>query len=305
VLAAQVAVFGVMVGVSLTTATIALQLAKARPSDPVFEVVPGPALAAQASVPGSGTGAGDAALTAQLSQLVAGSGARVGLAVVDLGGVPVNRVALNATDRFDAASTYKLPVLMANAEAIARGVFRNSDRICAKDGELEDGWFDDYDVGDCFSRQTLAMRAGRYSDNTAGHMLVDNLGGVAKLNAYAQSRGATDSDFFYPNDTTAADLARLLVDESLGGAGGRSAQTWLYPLLTDTAFEQGIPAGVPDSVTVVHKIGAIDSTVNDVGIVNGPKRSYVIAVTTDGLGGDAGWALIAKISAQVWAAESA
>src|SRR5438067_4664743 len=135
-------------------ATLAYQLAHAQPAKPIFEVVPGPALAAQASVPGS-SNAGDPALTAQLTQVIAASGARVGLAVVDLGGVPVNRVALNATDHFDAASTYKLPLLMANAEAIARGVFQTSDRICFKDNQQEDGWFDDYSDGDCFTRQAL------------------------------------------------------------------------------------------------------------------------------------------------------
>jgi beta-lactamase class A len=300
----QLGIFALFISVAVAIASIALQLAHTRPSKPIFEVVPGPALAAQASVPGVGGSSGDSALMARLTPVIADSGARVGVAVVDLGPVPVNRVALNATQRFDAASTYKLPLLMANAEAIARGVFRPSDRLCFDDSEQEDGWFDDYSTGECFTRETLAMRAGKYSDNTAGRMLIDNLGGVGKLNSYAQSRGATNSSFFYPNDTTAADLARLLVDEWLGGAGGRTAQAWLYPLLTNTAFEQGIPAGVPGSVSVIHKIGSIDSTVNDAGIVMAPKHAYVIAVTTDGLGGDAGWALVAKVSALVWAAEN-
>jgi beta-lactamase class A len=245
-------------------------------------------------------------LSAQLAAIASGSGARVSIVVLDLhpGSSPTARVQLNPTGTFNAASTYKLPLLMANAENIAKGVSKTTDRICFKSSEQEDGWFDDYDSGDCFSRQTLATRAGRYSDNTAGHMLIDNLGGGDDLNAYASSRGATDSSFFVPNSTTAADLAALMATEANGGAGGQAAQTWLYPLLTNTIFENGLPAGVPGGVTVVHKVGAVDATVNDVGLVMAPKGSYVIAVMTDGVGGDDAYALIAQISAAVWASEN-
>src|SRR5205823_567726 len=135
------------------------------------------------------------------------------------------------------------------AENIAKGAYKTSDRICFRTSQGEDGWFEDYSSGDCFTRQALALRAGRYSDNTAGHMLVDNLGGTTALNVYAQKRGATGSAFFIPNDTTAADLTALLVSEAAGAAGGGPAQSWLYPLLTKTAFEQGLPAGIPAGVT--------------------------------------------------------
>ena len=136
-------------------------------------------------------------------------------------------------------------------------------------------------------------------------MLVDNLGGGGALNAYARKRGATRSTFFVPNQTCSADLAALLVSEAMGGAGGQAAQSWLYPLLTKTAFETGIPAGIPAGVTVVHKVGAVDGTVNDAALVLGPKGAYVIVVMTDLVGGDAAYSLIAQISAAVWSAETA
>jgi beta-lactamase class A len=175
-----------------------------------------------------------------------------------------------------------------------------SDRICFRASEAEDGWFADYQPGECFTRQTIAARAGTYSDNTSGHMLVDNLGGAKALNSYARSRGAAQSAFFKPNQTTASDLAALWVSEAQGQAGGQRAQDWLYPLLTKTAFEDGIPADLPDSVRVVHKIGAVGSTVIDAGLVIGPKGRYVVAIATDGLGGTPGWGLVAKLSRVIW-----
>jgi beta-lactamase class A len=246
----------------------------------------------------------DTRLLSQLQAVVAGTRARVGVAVVDLRGAQPRRTELNAGVTFVAASTYKLVALMASAERIAAGSMRAGDRLCFRSGQAEAGWFKDYAPGRCFSRQTLAARAGQYSDNTAGHMLVDSLGGGRVLNAYARSHGAGHSSFYYPNRTTAGDLASLLTAEARGQAGGQVAQQWLYPLLTRTAFEEGIPAGIPGSARVVHKVGWIDSTVNDAALVTAPGASYVLAVTTDGLGGDAGWDLIARISAVVWRYET-
>jgi beta-lactamase class A len=226
---------------------------------------------------------------------------KVGVVVIDLrGSQPRRIVELNGDRSFVAASTYKFPLLMANAERIAEGTVKSSDRMCFHPSQAESGWFEDYDPGECFTRQTIAARAGTYSDNTAGHMLVDNLGGATALNSYARSRGAAQSSFYYPNQTTASDLAALWTTEAQGRAGGRRAQQWLYPLLTKTAFEDGIPAGVPASARVVHKIGAINTTLIDAGVVIGPKGQYVVAIALEGLPGDAGWALIARFSKVVW-----
>jgi beta-lactamase class A len=247
--------------------------------------------------PMASTGSG---LLADLQQVAASTRARVGVVVVDLRGSQPQRTEFNASLTFTAASTYKFPALMANAERIAAGTMKPSDRICFRASEAEDGWFADYQPGECFTRQTIAARAGTYSDNTSGHMLVDNLGGAKALNSYARSRGATQSAFFKPNQTTASDLAALWVSEAQGQAGGQRAQDWLYPLLTKTAFEDGIPADLPDSVRVVHKIGAVGSTVIDAGLVIGPKGRYVVAIATDGLGGTPGWGLVAKLSRVIW-----
>jgi beta-lactamase class A len=288
-----------------TLTTVAVQFVRQRPahvnaSASTFTPPPVPA----AATPSPSPPPEDAALKAKLAGIVAATDGHVGIEVVDLKARPQIRVRVNADDTFDAASTYKLPLLMANAEAIASGTYKTSDRICFQSSEQEDGWFEDYNDGDCFTRQTLAMRVGKYSDNTAAHMLLDNLGGATPLNAYAQSRGAVESGFFVPNNTTAADLASLLVAEATGRAGGQAAQSWLYPLLTQTAFENGLPAGLPSGVTVAHKVGAIDEVIDDAGIVTGAGGSYVISVMSDGVGGDAGYALVAQISAAVWAAEA-
>jgi beta-lactamase class A len=243
-------------------------------------------------------------LVAALQRLAAASGASVSVTVVELGGSDPLSWSLDGGAVFTAASTYKLVALMMEAQNIASGATDPNGLVCYQDSDYEAGWFDDYGPGECFTRNELASRAGQQSDNTAGHMLVRDVGGVDALNAWAASVGTTDSAFSDPNTTTAADLAVLWTAEAKGSLGGASAQAWLYPLLTGTTTEAGVPAGISGS-TVVHKTGAIDAVENDAALVTaGPDGAYVLVVMTDGLGGAAGWDLIAGISAAVWQIES-
>ena len=244
------------------------------------------------------------ALVVALQQLAAASGASVSVTVVELGGSDPLSWSLDGGAVFTAASTYKLVALMMEAQNIASGATDPNGLVCYQDSDYEAGWFDDYAPGECFTRNELASRAGQQSDNTAGHMLVRDIGGVDALNAWAASAGTTDSAFSDPNTTTAADLAVLWTAEAKGSLGGASAQAWLYPLLTGTTTEAGVPAGISGS-TVVHKTGAIDAVENDAALVTaGPDGAYVLVVMTDGLGGAAGWDLIAGMSAAVWQIES-
>jgi beta-lactamase class A len=244
-------------------------------------------------------------LTTAVGALVASSGAAAGVTLIELAGTEPVTWSWNGGEIFTAASTYKLPALMLEAENIATGKTDPNGAVCFEDADYESGWFDDYADGVCFTRNELAMRAGIYSDNTAGHMLVRDVGGAAALNAWAASIGATSSQFFDGNTTTAADLAALWDAEAQGELGGPAAQAWLYPMLTGTRTESGVPAGV-SGVAVAHKTGTIDLVENDAALVmSGPSGAYVLVVMTDGAGGTAGWQLIAGISATVWNFEEA
>jgi beta-lactamase class A len=245
-------------------------------------------------------------LTAVINQVIASSGGTAGVTLVELGGATPIVWSLNGTSIFTAASTYKLAALMMEAQNIASGAADPNGVICYEDGDYEAGWYDDYSAGACFTRYELALRAGQDSDNTAGHMLVRDLGGADALNAWAAANGAANSVFFTDNTSTSNDLAVLWAAEANGRLGGTAAQSWLYPLLIDTATEAGIPSGVASRSTVVHKTGTIDAVENDAAlVVSGPNGAYVLTVMTDGLGGDAGWQLIATISAEIWAFEAA
>jgi len=245
-------------------------------------------------------------LTAAVEQLAQDSGGTVGVALIELGGTTALVWSYNGSEVFTAASTYKLAALMMEAQNIAAGKTSPDGLVCYEDADYEAGWFDDYADGACFTRTQLAERAGLYSDNTAGHMLVRDLGGADALNSWAASVGATESVFFTANTTSATDLALLWAAEAKGALGGAAAQAWLYPMITGTATEAGIPSGVSARSVVVHKTGTIDQVENDAALViSGPNGAYVLTVMTDGIGGTAGWQLIADVSSKVWTFEAA
>ena len=244
-------------------------------------------------------------LQSTVVQLLRTAGATGAVTVVELGGPAPQTWSYQGDQQFVAASTYKLPLLMEEAQSVAAGRWHGTDSLCYENGDWEDGWYSDYEDGTCMSRVQLEHRVGHDSDNTAAHILVRYDGGGGALNQYAKAHGAQESTFYAPNDTTTSDLARLWVNEATGRAGGRPAQQYLYPMLTHTSFEDGIPAGVPRGTTVVHKIGNLDSEINDAGIVQrGPRGPYVLAICTDGPGGDAGWKLVADVSRAVWQYEA-
>src|SRR2546428_292581 len=153
------------------------------------------------------------------------------------------------------------------------------------------------------SARVAALRQMVADSGASVGITVVELGGASPA-TWTAFAGASNSEFFMGNTTTAEDLAVLWVAEAKGELGGAAAQAWLYPLLTGTTTEQGVPAGVPAGSTVVHKTGTIDAVVNDAALVaSGPDGPYVLVVTTDGLGGASAWELIASVSALVWQAE--
>src|SRR6202171_206626 len=239
-------------------------------------------------------------LQADLQTLAAQSGAQVTISLQELSGPRRNSLSVNGNQSFYAASAYKVPLLMAEAQQIATGEASPFDELCFDPSDAEDGWFTDYEDGSCFTRDDLVLRTGRYSDNTAAHILVRYLGGPDALNAYAKSIGMTASALWNPNTTTADDLTAAWVNEALGRLGGGPAQGWLYPVLTHTANEKGIPAGLPGTATVVHKVGTMYGPENASACVVNVGVAYVLSVSVDGLDEAAGWSLIARISARVW-----
>jgi beta-lactamase class A len=167
--------------------------------------------------------------------------------------------------------------------------------------------------------RALCDAAVRYSDGTAGNLLLRELGGPARLTAYARSLGdkvtrmdrmephiteATPGD---PRDTTSprafgADYYKIVVGDALPPA----KRAFLRDLMERNATEAGaerIRAGLPDGWTVADKTGTGSyGTIVDVGIVWPPKAApLIISVMSSRASADAAYdsALIADATRYV------
>ena len=151
----------------------------------------------------------------------------------------------------------------------------------------------------------LCDAAVRYSDGTAGNLLLRDLGGPARLTAHLRGLGDTVSRMDHyepelhdvppedPSDTTtpravATDFHKLLLGTALP-AGERALLTdWLSHNAT-TVGARRIRAGLPKGWQVADKTGTGNyGRANDIAIVRPPRTdALVLAVMTDRPGYDA------------------
>jgi beta-lactamase class A len=163
----------------------------------------------------------------------------------------------------------------------------------------------------------LCDAAVRYSDGTAGNLLLRDLGGPAELTAYVRSLGdtvtrmdriepaiteATPGD---PRDTTSpraigTDFHQIV----LGDALPTDKRAFLRDLLErNVTGAERIRAGLPQGWVVADKTGTGDyGTANDIAVVQPPNAApLVIAVMSSKAGKDAEYdeALLAEAAAHV------
>ena len=137
----------------------------------------------------------------------------------------------------------------------------------------------------------LCPAAIEQSDNTAGNLLLDTIGGPGGLTSFARSIGdkmtrldrkepelnsATPGD---ERDTTTpaamcADMQRLLLGNVLSDSSRRQLEDWLRQNETGTLM---IRAGVPKTWTVGDKTGRCgNGATNDVAIIRPPGRAPIV-----------------------------
>ncbi|MDK1342154.1 class A beta-lactamase [Streptomyces sp. 378] len=150
----------------------------------------------------------------------------------------------------------------------------------------------------------LCDAAVRYSDGTAGNLLMRDTGGPAGLTAYLRRLGDSTSrmDHYEPElhdvppddpaDTTtpqaiATDFRTLLLGTALPARERRLLMHWLTRNATDVAARR-IRAGLPGDWKVADKTGTGDyGRANDIAIVHPPRTEpLVLAVMTDRSGHD-------------------
>lgn len=214
---------------------------------------------------------------------------------------------LNAHRWFHAASTIKVPVLLAVYEAIEQHRFEPHSRVHVRNRFLSivDGRpfrvAEDRDanadvhaaIGHMLTVHELAEHMIVTSSNLATNLLLDLVGVEAARASIARlhlggidlQRGVEDEAAWEAginNRVTAAGLcdAMRLIEE--GKAISAEASQAMLDILHQQRFRSGIPAGLPEDARVANKTGEISTIAHDAGIVYLDGRdAYVVVILTE------------------------
>ena len=219
------------------------------------------------------------------------TGARIGVAAVDT--ASGKRLAYRSEERFPMCSTFKFLAAAAVLKRVDGGQ-QELDRFVSYDAKdileyapvtkahLKDGGM---------TLGALCAAAIEQSDNTAGNLLLDTIGGPTGLTNFARSIGdeTTRLDRKEPElnsaspgderDTTTpaamcADMQRLLLGKLLSESSRQQLEDWLRQNETGS---QMIRAGVPKTWTVGDKTGRCgNGATNDVAIIRPPAGAPIL-----------------------------
>jgi len=214
---------------------------------------------------------------------------------------------LNPSRWFHAASTIKVPVLLAVYEAMEQGRFEPFSRVHVRNRFLgvvdrrpfrvSQGSDANAEVhaarGRMLTVHELAEHMIVTSSNLATNLLLDLVGIEAARASMARlhlggidlQRGVEDEvawEAGLNNRVTAAGLcdALRLIEE--GKAVSPEASRAMLDILHQQRFRSGIPAGLPEDARVAHKTGEISTVAHDAGIVYLDGRdAYVVVILTE------------------------
>lgn len=211
----------------------------------------------------------------------------LGIFLVDLdNGTYLN---FNGTSAFPAASTIKIPILVAFLQDVDAGKVRLNELLTMEDGDLAEGSgeMQDYPIGTQYTALETAFMMIAISDNTATNIIVRRLGGAEVLNERFRSWGLSQTVIRNPladlegtNTTTPQDLTSLLIRVSQGELLSLRSRDRLMEIMQATVANTLIPEGINDEQAVIaHKTGTIANMLGDAGIVDMPNgKRYVISI---------------------------
>lgn len=231
---------------------------------------------------------------ASIVEIEQGLGGRLGVAVLNTG--DGRHLEYHADDRFPMCSTFKFLA----AAAIVERVDQNRERL---DRKISYGPADlitwapvtkQHVQEGGMTLDALCAAAIEYSDNTAGNLLLQTIGGPHGLTEFVRSLGdpITRLDRNEPTlntaikgderDTTTpgsmlSDLKSLLVDEKLSAGARQRLEGWL---VKNTTGDKRLRAGLPSTWQIGDKTGTgpVNGAAGDLAIARPPNRAPILIV---------------------------
>ena len=222
-----------------------------------------------------------------LQSLTAGnSDLRPGVFLLDLdNGAYVD---INGNMSFPAASTIKIPILIAFFQDVDAGKIP-LDEILTLEKEMIVGGSGNMQYqapGGKYTALDLATKMITISDNTATNMLVAKLGGQEALNGRFRSWGLTTTMIRSPlpdlqgtNTTSARELVNLISMVNQGNVVTMRSRDLMLNIMSRTERDNLLPAGLGKGANAYHKTGDIGTMLADAGLIDVPTgKRYIAAI---------------------------
>jgi beta-lactamase class A len=188
---------------------------------------------------------------------------------------------------FSAASTIKLPILLAFFEAVDAGQIDLNEMLIVERNTIASGSGTlQYSPGKELTALKTATQMIVISDNTATNMIIDRLGGKEFINSRFRAWGLQNTyiqnklgDFKGTNKTTPLDLVRVAALIAKHKVISESSRTKALDILNATENRKLLAAGLGEGAHIAHKTGDIGFVIGDAGIVEKPNgKLYLIGV---------------------------
>ena len=204
---------------------------------------------------------------------------------------------------YNAASVNKVPILAAIYDKAKRNEIDFDKIITPQQDDIQDygtGKIRYDPLGTTYSAKTLIALMIQKSDNTAAYILGNYVVGLESVQQYINAIGLTQTDII-DNKTSNKDMGILFEKIYKKQITTPALSEELLGLLTESDFEDRLPALLPKDTVVYHKIGTGTGAVHDVGIiVNGSTAYYIGIFTSDVTDEEQAAALLAKVSKTVY-----
>jgi beta-lactamase class A len=200
-----------------------------------------------------------------------------------------NYVDLNANASFSAASTIKLPLLVAFFQDVDAGKIQLNEPLVMTKEMLAGGSGDmrSKPVGSQFTALEVADKMMVISDNTATNMLIARMGGIEALNQRFRSWGLTATtlrnqlpDIQGTNTTSPKELAEVMAMVNKGQlVSNMMSRERILEIMRRNQRRHLLPKGLGAGARIANKTGYIGAMLGDVGLIELPSgKRYVAAV---------------------------
>lgn len=207
---------------------------------------------------------------------------------------------VNYQESFPGASLMKLPVIIAAYQEAERKQFDPTAeyRLKEEDKLPGNGSVHLQPEGTIYTYRALAKLAVEQSDNTAISVIVKAIG-EDKIQKTIDLLDLAKTNYRL-RQTTPEDMGQLLLALHQGQALTAAHSQEIIGFLTNTIFNDQIPAFLPENLTIAHKIGLDENLLHDAAIVFTDTSDFVLVIMSQGDPQDQAQKTFEEITRMIW-----